>query len=285
MERCSRSVRLARRPPKRSRGGSSARSNGSAWSPNTRGTSKSATRTTRERGWRDSRTFALSALCHSKIEARARCDGSCKGSSVRKHGRFGQLAPHIDPERFHRIVSPENLAAARLDTGYSARIDNYGCLDLTFASDGEIVVVPYVILQGIMLFAREGSPFVWPSWLPPVRSDALRAIEAFVEPWLRSLAVARFVNGEIVKLFGKDERAHRLFEKARDYGFLGAAPTERVVELNAPYVYALRFAANKRVAISDRNGAGGAALLARVANVDANVKDKERADAARHWFG
>ncbi|HLX25676.1 MAG TPA: hypothetical protein VKR05_01680 [Candidatus Cybelea sp.] len=204
---------------------------------------------------------------------------------MRKHGRFGQLAPHIDPERFHRIVSPENLAAARLDTGYSARIDNYGCLDLTFASDGEIVVVPYVILQGIMLFAREGSPFVWPSWLPPVRSDALRAIEAFVEPWLRSLAVARFVNGEIVKLFGKDERAHRLFEKARDYGFLGAAPTERVVELNAPYVYALRFAANKRVAISDRNGAGGAALLARVANVDANVKDKERADAARHWFG
>jgi len=71
---------------------------------------------------------------------------------VRRHARFAQLAPRIDAERFHRIVRAEHLVAARLDTGYSARIDNYGCLDLTFASDGEIAVVPYVIVQGIMLF-------------------------------------------------------------------------------------------------------------------------------------
>jgi hypothetical protein len=204
---------------------------------------------------------------------------------MRRHGRFAQLAPAIDAAVFHRVVRPEFLAAARLDTGYSARIDNYGCLDLTFAREGEIVVVPYVIVQGLMLFAREASPFVWPLWLPPLRSSTIRAIEEAVEPWMRSLAVARFVNGEVVKKFGTDADAHALFDRAREYGFAGAAPTERVVELCAPYVYAMRFAREKRIGIFDRDGAGGVALLSRVATVAADLGDDERAAVARRWYG
>jgi hypothetical protein len=204
---------------------------------------------------------------------------------MRRHSRFAQLAPAVDAQRFHRLFRPDSLVAARLDTGYSPRIDNYGCLDLTFAGDGEIVVVPYVIVQGMMLFAREASPFVWPAWLPPLRTDSVRAVEEFVEPWLRSLAVARFVNGEIVKLFGENQEAHELFERARACGFLGAAPTERALELLAPYVYALRFACGKRVRVADRDGAGGAAVLSRVATVDADLADNERTALARRWFG
>lgn len=205
---------------------------------------------------------------------------------MRHHERFAQLAPAIDPERFHRIVRAENLAAARLDTGFSVRIDNPGFLDLTFAIDGQIAVVPYLIVQGLMLFVREANPFVWPAWLPPMRADVVREIEGVVEPWMRSLAIARFVNGEIVKFFdraGSDVR--ELFERARGYGFLGAAPTETVVIANAPYVYAQRFAKGKRVAIADRGGAGGAALLARIADVDVDLGDAQRAADAARWFG
>ncbi|MBV8432861.1 MAG: hypothetical protein JO029_01120 [Candidatus Eremiobacteraeota bacterium] len=205
---------------------------------------------------------------------------------MRRHARFAQLAPAIDGDRFQRLVRAEHLAAARLDTGFSARIDNYGCLDLTFENRGEIAVVPYLIVQGLMLFLREANPFVWPSWLPPMRAQTAREIEAAVEPWMRSLAIARFVNGEIVKFFdGAGDELRDLFARARSFGFLGAAPTEDVLVRNAPYVYAQRFASRKRVAIVDRDGAGGAALLTRIAGVDVDLRDAERAAIAARWFG
>lgn len=175
--------------------------------------------------------------------------------------------------------------AARLDTGYSVRIDNYGCLDLTFASEGAFANVPFVLVQGTMLFMRQGSAFVWPRWLPPMRKDLTRAIEAALEPWLRSLTIGRFLNGEVVRYFGDDVEAHRAFERARSLGFLGAAPTEDVMRDVAPYVYALRFAQGARVAVRDPRGASGAALLARAGAVDARLGDAAAEEAARRWFG
>lgn len=205
---------------------------------------------------------------------------------MRQHARFARLAPRIDSERFHRIVRAERLAAARLDPGYSVRIDNYGCLDLVFADGDDVQVVPYLILQGMMLFLREASPFVWPAWLPPLRADVLREIEAAVEPWLRSLAIARFVNGETVKFFdAASADVRELFARARAAGFLGAATTEAVLVSVSPYVFAQRFARDRRVAVVDSRGAGGAAILARVASVDVDLGDAALARDAARWFG
>ena len=204
---------------------------------------------------------------------------------MRVHRRFGQLAPKIDAERFHRLVRPEHLAAGRLDTGYSARIDNYGLLDLLFSDGAETISIPYLIVQGMQLFMREASPFVWPAWLPPTRKDVARQIEEALEPWLRAQTIARFAGGEIVARFGTDEKAHAAFDRARSCGFLGAAPTERVLVDAAPYVYALRFARDARIAVRDPDGATGAAILARVGSVDVDLGDEARTAEARSWFG
>ncbi|MBV8490398.1 MAG: hypothetical protein JO199_07715, partial [Candidatus Eremiobacteraeota bacterium] len=171
------------------------------------------------------------------------------------------------------------------DTGYGVRVDNYGLLDLVFARDGEVVPVPFLIVQGMQLFAREETPFVWPEWLPPMRRDRSRAIEDAVEPWLQSLTVARFAGGESRKRFAADDDVFALIEAARAMGLLGAAASDTVMTSVAPYVYALRFAKGRRVGIFDRNGAYGASLLSRVATVTAVLGDPERARVASRWFG
>jgi hypothetical protein len=204
---------------------------------------------------------------------------------VRRHARFAQLAPKIDSERFHRVVAADTLLFARLDTGYGVRVDNYGLLDLVFARDGETVAIPYLIVQGMQLFTREETPFVWPEWLPPMRRERSRAIEDAVEPWLRSLTIARYAGGEAIKRFGGDDAAYALVESARAMGLLGAAPTDVVLPNVAPYVYALRFAKGRRIGIFDRDGANGAAVLGRVASVAAFLGERERADVASRWFG
>lgn len=204
---------------------------------------------------------------------------------MRQHDRFAQLVPYIDAERFHRVVHAEHLAAARLDTGFSARIDNYGTLDLVFVARDEIQVVPFIVVQGLMLFLREASPFVWPAWLPPTRGALVREIEAAVEPWLRSLAVARFVNGEAVKFFDCAPEFRELFARVRALGFVGAAATEDAIVAVSPYVFAQRFAAGGRVAIADVRGAGGAAILARRATVHVDLGDRSRNEDAGRWFG
>ena len=204
---------------------------------------------------------------------------------MRQHARFASLAPKIDPERYHRIVAAENLFAARLDPGFSARLDNYGLLDLAFARDGEIAMLPFVLVHGMFLYFREGSPFVWPDWMPPIRRERLAEVETLLEPWIASLTMARYFDYEAVKYFGADAGLHAEFERAREYGFMGAAPTEIVLKSIAPYVYALRFSKDARVGVFDRNGATGAAILARVAGVDAELVDAQRAQAAARWFG
>jgi hypothetical protein len=204
---------------------------------------------------------------------------------VRVHGRYAQLAPKIDAERFHRVVLPEYLAAAHLDTGYSARNDNYGALHLIFARGEEIALVPWLMVQGLFIFMREASPFIWPAWLPPVRNSLVRAIEEEIEPWLRSLAIGRYIGGVHLRCFGTNATAHRLVERARECGFLGAAPNETVLLAMAPYVYAERLAGARRIGIADRNGASGAALLARIADVRADLGEPQRNELACRWFG
>jgi hypothetical protein len=205
---------------------------------------------------------------------------------MRQHRRYARLAQRYDPEVFRRVVRAENLVSARLDPGFALRIDSEGLLDLVFTDGRDFVVVPFVVVQAVMLLVRERSPYIWPSWLPPLRDDVVCDIEARIDPWTSSLILARFANEEAVRLFGDDAGAHALVERARERGFLGAAKTERVMHAVAPYVYAMRFAKGRSVCVRDRDGASGAALLARdAACVDVDLGDMEAmADAAR-WFG
>lgn len=205
---------------------------------------------------------------------------------MRTHSRHARLAARIDPETFHRVVNAGNLVAGRLDPGYATRMDAEGLLDLIFADEANVAIVPYVGVQGIQLLIPEKSPFIWPSWLPRLRRNSIYEIEELVLPWLRSLVIARCTNEESVRFFGTNTEAHALFERAREAGFQGAAPTEDVMRSLAPYVFALRFAAGRTVLVSDAGGANGAAVLARVAaRVDVDLGDTRRAELARRWFG
>lgn len=205
---------------------------------------------------------------------------------MRTHSRHARLAPRVDAEVFHRVVKAGNLVAGRLDPGYATRMDAEGILDLVFADDAGVAIVPFVGVQGIQLLIPEKSPFIWPSWIPRLRKSAIYEMEELIVPWLRSLVIARCTNEETYRFFGSNTAAHALFESAREAGFLGAAPTEDVMRSLAPYVYALRFAAGRSVSVFDPNGANGAAVLARVAaRVDADLGDVRRAQLARRWFG
>jgi hypothetical protein len=205
---------------------------------------------------------------------------------VRTHSRFDALAPRWPAGRYHRLVRAEYLVAGRFEPGYSVRVDNEAILDLVFVSEGETFVLPFIGVQGSQLWFRERSALMWPSRVPPLRTEVLFELEDLVEPWLRSLAIARCANDEAIRLFGENARAHDAFRQAREAGFIGAASTETVMRSLAPYVYALRFAKDKVVAVSDRNGANGAALLARVASrVDVDLGESGISDLARTWFG
>jgi hypothetical protein len=148
------------------------------------------------------------------------------------------------------------------------------------------VLLPFVLVQAVMMLMRESSPYIWPLWIPPLRANIAREIEGVLEPWIKSLMLARFTNHEHFRLFGDDAAAHAKAERARAFGFLGAAETDGVLRAVAPYIYAQRFGGDKRIAIVDRDGASGAAILARSAReVRADLLDDERAALAREWFG
>jgi hypothetical protein len=200
---------------------------------------------------------------------------------MRRHERFGRLAPRIDAERFAEIVRPEHLIAARLDPGYAT---HEGILDLTFASSEAVVLVPWLIVQGMMLLERESSPFIWPVWLPPLRPAIGQAIEERVEPWLLALTIARYCSEEQLRLFTDDPERRDLVQAAARCGLMGAAETERVLRSLAPYVYAQRFGRDNRIAILDEDGANGASLLARNNSVDTDLGSLQLGDLARRWF-
>lgn len=203
---------------------------------------------------------------------------------MRRHNRFARLAPAFDLESFHEVVRAEHLACARLEPGLGDRYE--GLLDLVFAREDRIALVPFVVVAGMMVLLRESSPFVWPAWLPALRRATVEEIEDAVEPWLRALTMARVDGEERFRIFAPDAGTRATIEAARAAGWLCAAPSDTVLPAVAPYAYAQRFARGKRVAIEDRAGAYGAALLARTAQATrASLGDAELEARARRWFG
>lgn len=201
---------------------------------------------------------------------------------MRHHSRFAALMPRIEPHRA-AIVSAEHLVAARLEPAYSSRFEAW--LDLTFAVGERTLVVPFVQIDAPMLNLRESSPFLWSATLD-ISEEAAGAIEALIEPWLVSHALAGSLDSELLRFFTGDEAMRERFQRARDAGFLGAAPVERVLVDAAPCIYARRFARGRRVAIRYPEAAYGAALLAAHAqSVHADLGSPERNAFARAWYG
>ncbi len=201
---------------------------------------------------------------------------------MRRHSRFALLAPAIDREFFARAVRAPNLVAGRLQPSYSPRFESW--IDLVFALDGRIALVPFVQVEGTMLLVRESSPLLWPAWLP-IDPGSADEIEVQVEPWLRSLAIFDEMASEQLRLFSEEPAMRELIEAAREQRLLCAAAIEDVLVDAAPYAYAQRFAQNRRVGIDSGDAAfGGSILAARASKVRVDLGDRQRNAFARRWF-
>lgn len=202
---------------------------------------------------------------------------------MRKHSLLPRFAPFVEPGGFSRIVAPANLVAARLQPSYYPWGEAW--LDLTFSRDGDIALVPFVQIDPPMVYIHESSPFIWPSWLP-LEDYAAAALEAVLQPWLLARTLLGSLDEEILGFFTDDPQARDTFEAARAARFLCASPVDDVLVDAAPYIYAQRFAAGKRVGISAPDAAFGAAILARSAGtVHADLGDPARNELARRWYG
>lgn len=203
---------------------------------------------------------------------------------MRQHERYQRLAPAIDAGRFRELVAAEHLVHARFEPGLGDRYE--GLLDLVFAADGRYAIVPYVLVQNVMVLVRESSPLIWPAWLPPLRSATIEATEAQIVPWLRARSLARVDGSEATRLFTADRVVADEIARARTAGWLGAAPCAQTLPALAPYVYAERFVSGRRVAVVDPKGAYGAVVLARdAAEVRAELGDPELEALAGRWYG
>jgi hypothetical protein len=196
---------------------------------------------------------------------------------------LGRYAPFLEPSRFSRVIGPQHLVAARLQPSYC----NWpqGWLDLVFARDGEIALVPFVQIDPPMINIRESSPLIWPAWLP-FEEPAMVALQELIEPWLLSHALLAGISHEQIGYFTSDSALRAQFEAARAARFLCAAPADGVLLDAAPYIYAQRFAKSRRVGISSPDAALGASILAgTAASVHADLGDPQRNELARAWYG
>lgn len=205
---------------------------------------------------------------------------------MRTHRNRAAFQCWRNPNLLREVVSAETLQVARMEPAIRHMHAGVG-LDLVFARNGRFAVVPFVNVESTMLAEREKSAVIWPAMIAEtVGQAALEAIEAQVVPWMEALSLGRACNDETIRRFGNDSEAWKMFERAREFGFLGAAPYRRVLSDVAPYFYAVRFAAGATIAIDDAGGGSGAAILARSARmVRANLGSAERNDAACRWFG
>lgn len=184
------------------------------------------------------------------------------------------------------VVGSDTLVAARVEPGLFLQMGSY-CFDVVFARGADVAVVSGGLFEAPMIAEPESSPFVWPEIVHGVLDDAVvDEIEAQLLPWLLSNMLGRRCNDELVRTFGGAEQ-RALFERARSYGFLGAAPYGAVLQGMAPYVLGSRYARGRRVAVSDApSAAAGVALIARTARaVRADLGSAEANEAAAQWFG
>lgn len=187
-----------------------------------------------------------------------------------------------DVERLVSFISGPRLAYARYETALSQKF--FALLDLVFADGDRIALVPWLVVDGMMLLEREYSPFIWPAHLRSLADDVVDDIEARIEPWLRSLVIARCENGAGERFFSHDSAFCGRVARAKEEGWLGATSAPSVLRDIAPHAYAARFSAERDVFVSGPGAANGAAFLAATSRVRAKLADGATAEAACIWF-
>ncbi|HEY1727886.1 MAG TPA: hypothetical protein VGG22_05920 [Candidatus Baltobacteraceae bacterium] len=178
---------------------------------------------------------------------------------MRYHLTHHELAICFGSAPIAEIAAPETLVAARFEPVLRGDKGS-ATLDLHFSREGKHASVACIVVDVAMLEARERDPLVWPE---SIRSSGIddAAIAARVEPWLAELLAQGSCTRETWKIFG-DESEEARFMRAREAGFLGAAPLEDVARRAAPFVYARRLIRSRDVVIASRDAALGATLLA-----------------------
>ncbi len=204
---------------------------------------------------------------------------------MRFHRRGRPYWLRHDPDKAAALFRPEHLAFARLEPAISNRHE--AILELVFEREGVFAVLGLVIVDGALIIGRESSPFAWPNAIAGVVDPgALLRLEETLEPWLRTRLLARFENDEIVRFYKDDARVREAYERARSLDLFGAAPFAAVLRSLSPHAYATRFAIGRRVLVSSRDGANGAAMLyGRAARVDRDTTADENAEFTARWFG
>jgi hypothetical protein len=184
------------------------------------------------------------------------------------------------------LASTENLTTARYEPVTRSLLGT-GLVDLVFERRERSCVVGSIRLDPNSLITRERSPFIWPAHIASVLdAHRLQAFEAFLTPWLRSLARARPMAHESIRRYAPSAR----FDRAREADLLGAAPLERVIRLMAPFIYARRFALGSHVLVDCVDEGLAHAVLGDLAAslVDAggDISDASGDRAfARAWYG
>ena len=202
---------------------------------------------------------------------------------MRIHRAFEYALPSLDPQRAVELIAAERLAAARIEPVLRHGHDE-AVLDLVFARDGRIAVVPTVIVPTRQVALREADPLIWPSAAARTIDDARAdAIRDRLFPWLAQTFTGRALHGECFMLF--DRAIEATWQAARSRGFLGAAPLAQAWEAAAPCVYARRFARDRRVAITAVALPGAYALGEIAGEIVARGIDRESQRLAEHWFG
>lgn len=201
-----------------------------------------------------------------------RYDSNMDGFTLPNFGSIGDL------------VRAEYLAYARFETAFSHKYD--GLIDLVFSDGRRIAVVPWLMIDGLMLLEAEVSPIIWPTPALALDPDVVDAIECRIEPWLRGRVIARFENAGDDRYFTNDPSLRELVGFAREQGWVGATASAQVLLDIAPHVYAVRFAKDARVLVAGRGAANGGALLAREASsIAIELDDDAVVQRAKQWFG
>jgi hypothetical protein len=187
-----------------------------------------------------------------------------------------------DAAVFRELAHPRYLTTARYEP-VTFRKFGSGHIDLLFEFAEQSCIVGGVRLDPNNLVVRERSPLIWPVALAQIIDETqLRAIEAAIIPWLRSLARGRVMASESIRRFALSER----FDRARASGLVGAALLESTMPRMAPFIYARRFARGARVRLACADAALGAAVLGDIA---AGIDQTEPGGAdeafARSWYG
>lgn len=203
---------------------------------------------------------------------------------MRTHRKYSQFLLWDDAAGVREVAQLRHLVSARIEPVVRG-LRGGALMDLTFIAEERVIVIPCIEVVPEMLQEREMSALVWPHEAAhQIGEGAVEEIERALLPWIESLTLARQLNSETVRAFGSRD-ANATVAAARGARFLGAAPYTDVIHDGAPYLYAVRFAQNARIAVRDRCGAYGAALLGRHAReVCADFGDAERDALVRRWY-